>query len=70
MIVDCMACLVATDRGYEPTHPATYKDKRGVTHATDRHPSYGAWQAVLCTYRGDGRLTLVHREQGDTTCPA
>lgn len=59
MTVDCMTCLVAMTKGHVPTHQGTHRDKNNVTHATNRHPSYGAFQAVICTARGDGRLTLV-----------
>lgn len=59
MSVDCMACLVAMAKGHVPTHQGTHRDKDNVMHATNCHPSYGAWQALLCPIRGDGRLTLV-----------
>lgn len=56
--VDCMAC-VANLRGIE--HQGTHTDRAGITHATTAHPSYGAYQAILCSAREDGRLRLVPR---------
>lgn len=58
--VDCMACLVALTRGY--TSDATHKGADKITHATCRHDSYGKYQALICTYRRDGKLQLVPRE--------
>lgn len=57
MSVDCMACLVAVVRGL-PSN-GTWMAPGGVTHATFVHESYGAWQALVCTFRRDGALTLV-----------
>ena len=58
MIVDCMACLVAMGRGQRSD--GMFQDAGGgITHATNRHPSYGTWRAVLCTFRSDGQLRLV-----------
>ena len=69
MTVDCMACLVAMARGHVPTHQGAHRDRHGVTHATNRHPSYGAWQVLFCTIRRDGRLTLVPWEARNTREP-
>jgi hypothetical protein len=54
-MIDCMAMA----RGHVPTRQGTHRDKHGVTHATNQHPSYGAWQAMICSIRGDGRINLV-----------
>lgn len=59
MVIDCMACLVAMARG-KPSNGA-WRAPDGVSHATYRHESYGAWQALACTFRKDGSLRLVPR---------
>jgi hypothetical protein len=59
MTIDCIACLVALARG-RPSN-GTHTGVDGVTHATYLHESYGAWQALTCSFRGDGWLRLVPR---------